>query len=256
MLNEPIPPLLVISSCELAQDGKSSVMIKGFVSSLLRSLYGGRMVVFRNHEMPVFKVERKEVDEVFVTATRREKPGAGGRSESMEFLLGLGKLVKPELRQWVIFADTAGLALRNIDHLLPPDQAGPYSPPEVDFYLASANGTDEVTPGIWAVRGEHLPMVLERWKCAWNELGNDAMLTGAAVWSRVVRELPLRKKQFEKGEVYAPKIGLVDWEALSNAAFVTVPDWPVDEQRKFLQTLYFGTYFGDETGMMLNIFEA
>lgn len=48
----------------------------------------------------------------------------------------------------------------------------------------------------------------------------------------------------------------MDWEPLSNAAFVTVPDWPVDEQRKFLQALYFDTYFGDETGMLLNILEA
>ena len=76
------------------------------------------------------------------------------------------------------------------------------------------------------------------------------------VWTEVVERLPLKKRAFETGEVVAPRIGAVDWEAITNAAFVTVPDWPQDEAWKFLQALYFGTYFGDETGMMLNVLEA
>ena len=47
-MNEPIPSLLVIPSLELNQGGKGPVTIKGFVSSLLRSLFSGGIVVFRN----------------------------------------------------------------------------------------------------------------------------------------------------------------------------------------------------------------
>ena len=68
--------------------------------------------------------------------------------------------------------------------------------------------------------------------------------------------MPWRKRVFEKSEVVAPRIGAVNSEAMSNAAFVTVQDWAEKEAWKFLQALYFGTYLGDETGMMLNIFEA
>lgn len=95
------------------------------------------------------------------------------------------------------------MALRNIDHLIPPDLAEPYRPQEVDFYWMKVMNRKErfaavsASPRLWAVQGEHLLMVLERWKSAWNELGNDAMLTEAAVWSQVVRDLPLRKKSFE-----------------------------------------------------------
>lgn len=170
--------------------------------------------------------------------------------------------MNPEPRQWVILPDSSGLALRNIDHLIPADSQAAHAPAEVDFYWTKVvdrnvgGGEVSASPGLWAVRGEDLPLVLERWKSAWSEMGEGAKLDEAAVWSRVVRELPLRKKPFEKGEVYAPQIGAVDWEAVSHAAFVTVPGWPQDEQRKFLQALYFGTYFGDETGLMLNILEV
>jgi hypothetical protein len=76
------------------------------------------------------------------------------------------------------------------------------------------------------------------------------------LWSRFVESLDLRKKRFETGEVIAPRMGSMDWAGASNAAVVTVPDWPDEEKRKFLQALYFGTYLGDETGMMLNVLEA
>jgi hypothetical protein len=51
-------------------------------------------------------------------------------------------------------------------------------------------------------------------------------------------------------------VGAVDWRALCSAAYVSIPDWPETERWKLLQALYFGTYFGDETGMMVNVLEA
>lgn len=196
-----------------------------------------------------------------MSVARRDKSGTPGKSESREFFWGLGKQAKPGPRQWVIIPDPSGVALRNIDHLIPADSKTAHAPAEVDFYWTKVmdrnEGDGEVfaSPGLLAVRGEHLPMVMKRWKSVWSELGKGAEVDEVSVWSQVVRDLPLRKRPFEKGEVYAPEIGSVDWEAVSHAAFVTVPDWPQDEQRKFLQALYFGTYFGDESGLMLNILD-
>jgi hypothetical protein len=252
---EQFPPLLVIPSFELAQAGKSRVMVKGFISSMQRSLFSGRIAVFRNRQTPMFKVERRALDEVFAQPAEKEECNVTHWELTIKFLSGLCSYVKPEPRQWLIVADARSVALRNTDHLIPPDMAGSYGPPEVDLYWA-AGGRDEVTPGLWAVRSEHLPAVLTRWEKAWSLARNGGTLNEIEVWTRVVRELPLRKRAFEKGEVVAPRIGAVDWEAVSNAAFVTVPDWPEKEAWKFLQALYFGTYLGDETGMMLNILEA
>jgi hypothetical protein len=257
-----MPPILVTPFFELDQEWKASVGTKGFTSSLLRSLFSGSIVVFRNHEMPLFKVERKQLEEIFVPTVIFEKSEAPCQKATREFLFGLCAHLEPESRQWVIVADAASLALRNIDHLIPQDMAGPYAPPDVDMLWTKTdrndaeNGTETASPGIWAVRGEHLAMVLERWKEAWIEAQSDSCHSEIEIWTRVIRDLPLRKRPFEKGEVVAPALHSVDWQAVSSAALVTVPDWPVEEQRKFLQSLYLGTYLGDESGMMLNIMEA
>lgn len=195
------------------------------------------------------------VDELFTPLGAAERSNPSIR----RFLFGLFTQVKVEPRQWVIVVQGAGLAMRNIDHLLLPDSAEIYPPANLDFYWSHAckEGCfdQRATPGFWAARGEFLPLVLERLESALN--GPDAQsCSEEEIWTGVVQELPLRKRAFEKGEVVAPLIGAVDWEAVSNAAFVTVADWPEKEAWKFLQALYFGTYLGDETGMMLNILEA
>jgi hypothetical protein len=234
----------------------NSSLTKALVSSLGRSLFSGGIIVFKNDEHPLFRFERKQVDEVTVAPPEPSGPHLNYRDVNREFLFQLSTCVKAERRQWVFVSAAQSVAIRNIDHLVPPDLEGPFAPPECDFYwTALTTGKDQASPGLWAVRGEHLSLVLERWKEAWAAVG-DEKPTETEIWSQVVRDLPLRKKRFEKGEVVAPGIGAVDWEAVSNAAFVTVPDWPEKEAWKFLQALYFGTYLGDETGMMLNILEA
>jgi hypothetical protein len=230
-------------------------------SSLLRSLFTGELVIFRTGEMPLYKVERAQVTEVPVEIPVSGNGEAEKRRASREFLFNLCTQIKPEPRQWVIVADPAGIALRNIDHLIPPDLPGPYAPPEVDFLWARVHEggggpRDEAGPGLWAVRGEFLPLVLERWKAAWEAEPNVGMADERRIWSDVVRNLPLRKKAFERGEVVCPAVCAVDWRALCSAAYVSIPDWPETERWKFLQALYFVTYFGDETGMMVNVLEA
>lgn len=245
--------LLVIPAFDREGGGKIAVAGKAFASSLMRSLFGGRIVVIHDSGIPWFKVERKQLDEIHIPARSLKSP-----MESWPHLVGeLG----PQPRQWVIVAHPASMTLRNIDHLIRPDSTGSYPEQEVDFYwtptcVGEAKGNDEIlaSPGFWAVRAEYIPLVLEHW----TELRKiiPRGFPEAAMWTRLVHGLPLRKKRFEKGEVIAPGIGAVDWEAVSNAAVVTVPDWPVAEQRKFLQALYFGTYLGDDTGMMLHVLES
>jgi hypothetical protein len=210
--------------------------------------------------MPLFSVERAGLKEISVEGLDFSASGGLRQFPSRELLFRKCEFVGLGPRQWVIVARCGCLALRNIDHLIPPEQAGNYGPPEIDFYWARVGRDDShnelATPGFWAVRGEHLALVLGRWKAAWNRESGAGSEIEEKVWTRVVQDLPLRKRAFEKGEVVAPRIGAVDWEAVSNAAFVTVPDWREKEAWKFLQALYFGTYLGDETGMMLNILEA
>lgn len=231
------------------------------IASFLRSLFTGDVVVPHAGEKPLFKVERARLTEVPIKFDEFERAEEIGGRAPRDYLLNLCTQIRPEPRQWVIIADPAGIALRNIDHLIPPDLPGPYAPPEVDFLWARVNEggsgpRDEAGPGLWAVRGEFLPLVLERWKEAWEAEPNAGIEDERRIWSDVVRKLPIRKKAFERGEVICPSVGAVDWKALCSAAYVSIPDWPETERWKFLQALYFMTYFGDETGMMVNVLEA
>jgi hypothetical protein len=256
MKNDNPNNLITIASIKTGGNIYSN-LTKCLASSLGRSLFSGRMIFFRNEEMPLFRFERKRLDEVMATTPPSAKSNEENQVVNREFLFQLRGYLEPAPRHWVMIMAPSSIALRNIDHLVPPDLEGPFAPPECDFYWTPlATGKDQASPGLWAVRGEHLPLVLERWKEAWAAVGEDEKPTETEIWSQVVKDLPLRKKRFERGEVVAPEIGAVDWEAVSNAAFVTVPDWPEKEAWKFLQALYFGTYLGDETGMMLNILEA
>lgn len=252
--------LVTLESYLLFEFQRNDAVVKGLVSSLTRSLFCGVISIVRRGETPLFKVERKTVIDILMPVVDSNNVDERLKQKSRDFLFEICDLVQPKARQWVVVAHSGSLALRNIDHLIPANPSGPFSPPEVDFYWARA-GRDDIsnqsaTPGLWAVRGEYLPLVLERLREEWSRELEPKMIDQEAIWTRVVQQLPLRKRAFEKGEVVAPRIGAVDWEAVSNAAFVTVPDWPEKEAWKFLQALYFGTFLGDETGMMLNILEA
>jgi len=258
-MSEQFPLMVVAPSFNFERSEKIQHLEKILVSSQLRSLYSGKITIVNHYGFPLFKIERKSVDEHFVPITKAENFGVETQAINRESLFGLCELVNPDACQWVVVARAASLALRNTDHLIPRDTEGTFSPPEVDFYWARA-GQEAIcnqlaTPGLWAVRGEQLPVVLDLLKEEWSKESGMEAGDEEAVWTRVVHQLPLRKRAFEKGEVVAPRIGAVDWEAVSNAAFVTVPDWPKKEAWKFLQALYFGTYLGDETGMILNTME-
>jgi hypothetical protein len=247
-MNETPPPLLVIPALEpVPHLPTRSVLARGLVSSVSRSLFSGRVAVAHNGVNPLFKVERRDHDEIFVREADSETPAGATRRALSATMLSL----EPSPRQWIMVVDPASLALRNLDHLIPSDSDGPYPPAEVDFYWAAIGQTNLASTGFWAVRAEHLSRVL----ALWEEAEARSPLPGRPVWPALIQTLPLRKKRFEKGEIIAPEIGLLNWNSISSAAVVTIPEWPTEEQSKFLQSLYFGTYLGDPTGMMLQILD-
>lgn len=257
-MSEPLPHLLVAVAFG-AMDSPVFTVAKVLGSSLMRSLFSGDQMIFHNRPVPLFKSERRQLEEVILGLTLpNESSGERERVRQGSFFRVLERIeVQP--RQWVILAGGPGIALRNIDHLLPSEECGGYPPREVDFYWAELGGkapAGTASPGFWAVRGENLPMVLQHWESALAMAGPGWKENGVAIWSEVVRGLPLAKKRFECGEVVCPCPSSMDWTAVSDAAFVSLWNWPEKESLGFLQALYFGTYLGDSQGTMLNVLEA
>lgn len=255
-------PILVVAAFETKDEPNANVITKAFVSSLLRSLFSGTVMVLGNRELSLFKVERKLVKEIYLPLVITEDAGEARRKIGTRFLTGIANHVKPTSNQWVVVADCATLALRNIDHLFPPDGTGSYGPQQIEFQWVDSEWRDPesnemlAAQGFWAVKGSRLPQLLDDWeKLRTTAPPPQDALEEARLWTRFIRSLDLAKRRFEHGEAISPGLHGVDWDAVHEAALVSVPDWPTEQRMKFIQSLYYGTYFGDSTGMMLNILE-
>lgn len=245
---------LIICSCLCEfRDLVKPSLAKMLCSSLTRVHSQADVMLFRNQEKPLFRLEREAVKEQYIELFFEGLSIDRRNHMALEFLAALNSLIVGEEYDWVMMLE-CGVAIRNIDHLVHEKIAN--SDNTVDlFWLPCGNQSvgiaNEASRGAWAVRGDYFHATLNEWIQA-HVSTTDAR---GISWIDRIKRLPLRSRPFEKNEVYAPLVGEVDWEAVSNAAFVTVPDWPEKEQWKFLQALYFGTYFGDETGLMLNILD-
>jgi len=88
-------------------------MARMLVTGLLRSYFSGRIVIFRNQPEPVFKVERRNVEEIYVEGEDQD------RNERMSFKFRARHWLQVDDVQAVGFIDADCAALRNVDHLFP-----------------------------------------------------------------------------------------------------------------------------------------
>ncbi len=250
----PESKIVVLPNPNLECSSSNSIITKMAVSSLLRTHFDGSVETYLAAETPLFKMVRQGLSEKSFQPEETSPYEIWSSRHSVGFLI---ELPTPDAfdQQWVVIVHPATLALRNIDHLLPQPQNDNYMAEGCDFlwYKVKSGNTHRASQGIWAVRANHLQTVLEAWKSKW--IAEQENLSDQEIWNQVIAELPLRKRCFESGEVVEPNIHALDWSAISQAAFVTIPEWPAEEQRKFLQALYFGTFYGDETGLMVNILD-
>ncbi len=249
--------VVVCVSMDPVKGQKSRQATKILVSSLQRSLSAGHFMAYRNQETPLFRIDRKHFDEIPVNKAFPEKDLLTRRQRTREYLFRLGDLISPAAGQWLMIADSGGVALRNIDHLLPIETGMDGPARSVDFYWTRIGERgNEASTGLWAVRGDKFRLVLDAWRRAYSRGGIHSLEDDARIWSEVVQSLPIKKRSFEAGEVLAPSPNGLNWSAVSKAAFVTVPDWQPGEQQMFLQALYFSVYLGDESGLMLDLIDA
>lgn len=175
-----------------------------------------------------------------------------------------------------VFTDSSIIALRNPDHLWSNLNGSLHNLQYLedrkallrDSSLAALFTKNELaayghryvsSPGIFSIQSVCLPRLTEVWRKA-QALGKDLdeAIREKAVWNKTLVMLAgeMKQKPFERGEVIPVREGEIDWDEVRNACIVSVSDWK-DEKAKehFLRCLYFGHFFGDETGLMLNILD-
>ena len=136
---------------------------------------------------------------------------------------------------WITFHTSPIILLRNADHLLP-DYIG-----EECLY---ARCEDEIS--LFSIKTTSLQKFSDYFSKSHEEFSN----VESALKNSVSK---LKGKPFEKGEVAIASYPNINWKEITNAAIVCAPGWPEKECAEFMQSLFFGRYLGDETGLFLNI---
>ena len=149
---------------------------KMLVSSLLRTFFDGDIVVFRNSVAPLFMVERKGLEEVYIET--EQLTGRVGMEEAWCWKYRVAELIEnPEQYDKILFLDCDSLALRNVDHLLEGDWDIRYQPERektmdgrsfqaflTEEEMAVAALRDGANSGTLAVRGSCFHAVMEKWR--------------------------------------------------------------------------------------------
>jgi hypothetical protein len=203
-------------------------MARLLVTSLLRTGWHGRIVVFRNHARPVLPEGHPSVTEVVLSDTPEP---AWHRIVSWKFrvreqldLNGIGK---------VLFVDCDCLALRSINHLMF-GSWDIFTAPEpgriVEFPFNGYLRDDEMTllqnePGLncgtIGIRAEHFQTVMEHWESLHAvEPPSPTKFRDQHSWNRLVLDTCLRHRNFAPGEIQFPFLHRAIYPDYRRAALV------------------------------------
>jgi hypothetical protein len=238
-------------------------------------------VVFRNFPEPLFPVERKGLEEVFVeTPEVGEGRGAGERclKAALEYRFRAAEMLDPGCYRWMAYLDADCLALRNLDHLFAGD-ADILVQPEAGRKMADShvfNGyigaEEELSPlrnawlaapgdginaGTFAVRAERYAEVMVRWKEIFESAPpRHAEMRDQTAWNRLLMGTELRVQPFERGEIRFPfhlDKGFLDYKQAALLHFVG------GEQRDKIDlsfALHLMKTYGDPGGLFLDLLES
>lgn len=260
---------------------------KMLASSLLRTFFTGDIMVFRNSPAPLFLVERKGLEEVYL-----ETPPLHGQ-ERAEWAWGwkykVAELIDPEPYDKVLFLDCDSLALRNIDHLLEgtwdiryqPERGKAMSGKSFNAFLTEeemdpAAKRDGANSGTLAVRAEIFHDVVKKWaqidesnplrpsgfrdQASWNKLlltcGAEGGEVGGGGLSGGGSALGgWRTEPFPGGEVQFPCYLDPHYANYSKAAITHNVAANTKEKVEFTFGLYMRTFFCDPTGVFFSMLE-
>lgn len=256
-------------------------MAKLLCSSLLRQFWSGEIVVFRNFPEPLFPVERKGLEEVFVeTPEVGEGKGAGDRclKAALEYRFRAAEMLDASRYRWIAYLDADCLSLRNLDHLFGGEADILVQPepgrtmveshvfngylgweeelnPRRNAWLATAG--DGINAGTFAVKAEHYATVMDQWREIFESPPpRHAEMRDQTAWNRLLLDTELRVKPFERGEIRFPlhlDKGFLDYKEAALLHFVG------GKQRDKID-LAFGLHlmktYGDAGGLFLDLLES
>jgi len=213
------------------------------VSSLLRTLFPGDLVVWRNFPEPLYPVERKGLHEMDFQPDRVLQTGSDLaevlRRARMQQAASL--VEHAERYEWVILADPGVMALRNWDHL--------FENKEGDV-LVVRDEKRWIDPSLLAIRGRIFETLVRRLE------GFEVSQAWADALNTTIETEGLQVEDFERGEVVRVFEEGVGFPAVLNASVVLFKGGAPENQAKVAFALHMMKTFGDRDGLFLDLLES
>lgn len=256
-------------------------MAKLLCSSLLRQFWSGEIVVFRNFPEPLFPVERKGLEEVFVETPYFGEGKLAGQAclaAALQYRFEASRMLDASRYEWMAYLDADCLALRNLDHLFAGDadilvqpeigrkmrdshvlngyidQDELLSPQRNAWLLREANG---INAGTFAVRSHCYGEVMERWRAIFeSQPARHTDMRDQTAWNRLLLDMDYHAQPFERGEIMFPLTldkGFLDYKEAALLHFVG------GEQRDKIElafALHMAKTYGDPGGLFLDLLES
>jgi hypothetical protein len=228
-------------------------MARLLVTSLLRTEWHGRIVVFRNHAQPVLREGHEKVIEIALEARPEE---IWHRTVSWKYrlrdrldLTGIAK---------VLFLDCDCLALRNINHLMfgrwdiytAPEPGRivelPFNGYLSEHEMEALQQQPGLNSGTMGIRAEHFHAVMAEWeRLDATEPLRPSKNRNQHSWNRLILDTPLRHRPFPAGDVHYPFLHRAVYPDYRRAALVHAADRTPAEKLSLLYGLWMEVFGAD-----------
>ncbi|MDB6151580.1 MAG: hypothetical protein JWL90_33 [Chthoniobacteraceae bacterium] len=239
-------------------------MARLLVTSLLRTRWHGRIVVFRNGARPVLAEGHRDLEEIVLDA---QPDAQWWRTMGWKYLLrdqidlsGIGK---------VLFLDCDCIALRSINHLML-GSWDIYTAPEpgrvVEFpfngylsesELVTCRELHGLNSGTMGVRASRFLEVMAEWERidALEQL-RPSKCRDQHSWNRLILDTSLRHRHFSSGEVQFPFLNNAIYPDYRRAALVHAAGRTSSEKLSLLYGLWMQTFAADRLEEFTSIEQA
>lgn len=225
-------------------------MARLLVTSLIRTHWHGRIVVFHNHPIPVLPEGHPDVEEqglqAYGASSFKEITGLKYRVRDQLDVTGINK---------VLFLDCDCLALRSINHLM----AGSwdiYAAPEpgcivevpfnghlTDEEMNCLLGKNGINSGVIGIRAALFHEIMADWeRLDAKEQIRHSHHYDQHSWNRLLLDTRHRQRHFAHGEVQFPFLHRAVWADYHQAALVHAADMQPEEKFELLYGLWVGRF--------------
>ncbi|MEN8695197.1 MAG: hypothetical protein ABF334_10345 [Akkermansiaceae bacterium] len=247
-------------------------MAKILVSSLLRTMWSGDIIVFSNSPIPMFPVGRPGLQEVYCKQPTWKIDQPNNVTEclnkSLEWRFKSHHLIETKGYDKIIYLDCDCLCLRNLDHLFANDwdvlvqrEKGRSIQDRVfSGYLSNKElselSCDGINAGTIAVKASLFHEFMKSWQKAYEASPSQhEEFRDQTALNRLILDLDLRVKDFERGEVCFPFHIDTHYRDFRDAALLHMVGEGQREKIDFAFAFYMAAFFNDGQGVFLDFLE-